>query len=735
MINVRKRSGELVPLDIDKIHQVLEWATTDLNNVSISEVELQANLQFANGMKTSDIQKILIKSAADLISERYPNYQYLAANLLLMENRKEVNGQFEPIPLIDIVKKNIKLGYYENILESLTEDEINYYGSRINYNRDFDFTYAGLRTVLDKYAVQNKKTEQVFETPQVINMLVAMMMFKDEKHLIIDYYNALSKFKISLPSPIMAGLRTTVKGYSSCCLIDTGDSKESLIAANGATVTMTTIRAGIGLFGGGIRGLGASVSGGVVKHTGNVPILKWYESSVKAFSQGARGGSATIYYPFWHWEIEKILTLKSNKSTDENSVRKMDYGIGVNQLIWDRAKNDEKITLFSAEETPDLIDNLNDYDKWKTSYLEYEKTRGIRKHRVFARTILKSFATEAFETGRYYPLMLDNANRGPLKGVIKMSNLCAEILLTVTPLKHLMDPDAEIALCILTNINAGKVTIEEMPLMAKLIVRGLNHIIDIQEYPLPAAENSTKGARYLGIGVSDWAHKLTREKVRYNTPEALDISEEYMEHWQYNLLKASMELAKEDGEAPWFREKSKYADGWLPNKGNQRFVGKEKWVDLSRNIQEFGLRNLTLTAIPPAGTSSDVSNSTSGLDMPRDFLITKKSKSGPMRQLVPNFAKGSSYYTLAFDKDFDNKAYLNMLARFQLYVDQSISANTYWSPKDFVDDKMPLGKILEVFKYAHSIGLKSLYYTTFDDSEIAGNDSNDDGCDGGGCSV
>lgn len=734
MIQVIKRGGELAPLDINKIHKALEWASDGINNVSISEVELQANLHFQDKIKTSDIHKVLTKTTADLISERYPNYQYFAARMLLMENRKEVYDQFEPLPLINIVKKNIKLGFYEDIFAYFTENEINYYGNRINYNRDYDFTFAGLRTVLDKYAIQSKTNNKIYETPQVIFMLVSMIMMKEEKDLIVDYYNALSKFKISLPSPIMAGLRTPVKGYSSCCLIDLGDTKESLISANSAAVVMTTIRAGIGLHGGSIRGLGAPVSNGTVKHTGNVPILKWFESAVKSFSQGARGGGATIYYPFWHWEIEKVLTLKSNKSTDENSVRKMDYGIGMNQLLWDRAKNDEKITLFSAEETPDLIDNLNDYNKWLESYLCYEKKRGIRKKKVKAREIISIFSTEAFETGRYYPLFLDNANHGPLKAPIKMSNLCAEILLPVTPLKSLMDPLAEIALCILTNINAGKVSIEEMANLAKLVVRGLNHIIDNQSYPLPAAENATLGGRYLGIGVSDWAHKLTKEKVRYDTQEALDISEEYMENWQYSLLEASMELAKETTEAPWFRERSKYADGWLPNDGKQRFIPIKTWNKLRKNIKEFGLKNLVLSAIPPAATSSDVSGSTSGLDMPRDYVITKKSKTGPMKQVLPNYLKGSSYYTLAFN-NLNNKKYLKMISKFQLYIDQSISSNIYYSPKNFVDGLMPLSEIISTYKYAHKIGIKSIYYCNFDDQDLVKNDNGDDGCEGGACSV
>ena len=313
---------------------------------------------------------------------------------------------------------------------------------------------------------------------------------------------------------------------------------------------------------------------------------------------------------------------------------------------------------------------------------------------------------------------------------------CSEILLPVTPLQSADDPDAEVALCILSNINASRVQIDEMPKLASLIVRGLDNIIDSQDYPLPAAENSAKNGRYLGIGVSDWAHKLTREKVRYDSNEALDITEEYMEHWQYNLLLASMELAKEKEPARWFADRSRYADGWLPNDGKQRFIKKSTWNQLRRDIVQYGLRNLTLSAIPPAGTSSDVSNSTSGIDMVRDFVITKKSKGTPFKMIVPNFAKGSSYYTFVTDPDFDNIKYLTMVSKFQLYVDQSISTNTYYDEKDFINDKIPMSKIINTIKTAHRLGLKTLYYTNFDDQSIAQNSNGEDGdCDGGGCSV
>jgi len=739
-LQVIKRDGRKEPLDIEKYHNMVSWSVEGLSGCSVSEIELKASLSFYDGIKTSEIHKITTKATADLISLKTPNYQYAAARSLIMEIRKEVWGQYYPKPFIDTIRKNIKIGLYEDIFKYFTEDEIEYFGSKITYDKDLDFTYTGLVTLVDKYAVKNKSTTKVFETPQEIFMLVSMLLFKNEKNrnkYILKYYNDLKNFKISLPSPIMSGLRTPIKGYSSCCLIDSGDTKESLISANAASVIMTTIRAGIGLHNGHIRGINAPVANGTVKHSGITPILKWEEAAVKAFSQGSRGGGATSYHAFWNWEIEKVITLKSNKSTPENSVKKLDYGIGFNKLFFDRVKNNEKITLFSSEETPLLYENLYDYKLWEKTYLEYEKKKGIRKKKISARDLLKKFSTERFETGRLYPLFLDKANEGPLKDVIKMSNLCSEILLPVKPLENLYDENGEIALCILSNVNAGKLKdLDELPRIAELLVRSLDNLIDIQEYPLPAAENPTKNARYLGIGISDWAHYLTRKKVKYNTQEALDLAEEFSEKWQFHLLKASMELSKEKGEAKWFREKSKYADGWLPNDGKWRFIPKKDWEELRTDIIKYGLRNLTLSAIPPAGTSSDISNSTSGIDMPRDLIVTKKSSIGNSKQIVPNFSKGSQYYTLA--TEVDNIKYLEMISKFQLYIDQAISTNVYWTTKDFEMDKdgklkFPMKKMIQSIIKAYELGLKTTYYSTFIDD--LNNDEIEDDCAGGACKV
>ena len=742
-MNVIKRDGRREPMDLDKYHEMVGFFCEGLSGCSVSEIELAAAPQFVDGVKTSDIHKLTTKAIADLISLRKPNYQFAAARSLLTEIRKEVWGQYEPKPLIETINKNIKLGFYEDFHLYYTNDEIEHWASKIKYDRDLDFTYAGLSTAIDKFIVKSKTKSKLLETPQELNMLVAMAMFKEDpkRHsLILDYYNDLSTFKISLPSPIMSGLRTPSKGYASCCLIDTGDTTGSLTAANGAAVVMTAHKAGIGIHGGNIRGLGAGVRNGTVKHTGPVPILRWFEGAVKSFSQGSRGGSATSYHMFWNWDIEKILTLKSNKSTPENSVKKLDYGIGFNKLFFDRARNNETITLFSAEETRDLIDNLHTYSLWEETYLKYEQKRGIRKKKISARKLLKTFATERFETGRYYPLFLDNVNKGPIKASIRMSNLCAEILLEVEPLKDLYDEKGLIALCILSNVNAGKIKgLDELPRLANELVRSLDNIIDIQDYPLPAAENSTVNNRYLGIGISDWAHYLTKKKVKYDTEEALDYAEEFAEHLQFNLLTASMNLAKERGEAPNFRTKSKYADGWLPNDGKWKFISHEKWEQLRKDIVEFGLRHIVLSAIPPAGTSSDFSNSTSGIDMPRDLIITKKSKIGNFKQIVPNFAKGSQYYTLA--TELDNIKYLRMLARFQLYVDQAISTNVYWTENDFVMDsngkpKFPMKLMVRSITEAHRMGLKTTYYSTFISilNELL-ETVEDEGCSGGGCAV
>lgn len=737
-MKVTKRNGNTENINLEKFHQMVEWGCEGITNVSPSEIELNSSIQFTDGISTKDIHKIVIKSSADLITDRTPNYQTVAARLLLMEVRKEVFGQFEPKSLIETMKRNIDLGYYENLFEYFSEDEIEFFDSKIKHDRDFDFTYAGLRTMLDSYTVKNDGI--YLESPQQLNMLVSMTAFKNEpdpilrKNYIVGYYNYLSTFEISLPSPFMSGLRTHIKGYASCCLIDLGDSKESLTSANSAVITMSTIRAGIGTFGGNIRGIGAWVSNKTMKHTGVVQILQWFEKAVRAFSQPNRGGAATNYQAVWNWEIETIINLKSNKNTEENSVKKLDYGIGFPNLFFDRVAKNEEWTLFSAEETRDLFDDLGDTEIWNARYEAYENNKSIRKRKVNARQLLQDYAIQYYETGRIYPLFLTNANNGPLKSQIKMSNLCAEILLPVKPLKHLYDPEGEIALCILTNVNAGKLKnkplLEQLIPIAQRVVRALDNIIEIQDYPLPAAENSAKNARYLGVGVSDWAHYLTKNKVRYNTKEGNDLAEEFMEVWQYCLLNASMELAKERGEATWFRERSKYADGWLPNDKKWRFLPQEMWEDLRKNIVQYGLRHLTLSAIPPAATSSDLSNSTSGIDLPRDLVITKSGKSGPVTQVVPNFAKGSGYYTLA--DEIDNVKYLEHISHFQKYTDQSISTNVYWSKKDLDEnERFPIKKLIRCLITANKIGMKTIYYSNFleDDKEDS------IGCEGGGCSV
>lgn len=730
-----KRDGTLEEKDISKIHKMTSWMCEGINNVSQSEIEMSANLQFIDKMKTTDIQKTLYRAAADLISPRTPNYQYVAARGLLTEIRKEVWGQFEPKHLKETIDRNIKLGKYENTYDYYTEDEINYFNSKIKHERDLLYTYAGMRTVLDSYTL--KENDKPLETPQEINMLVSMTLFKNEKdyilrkNLVIDYYNELSTFNISLPSPFMSGLRTNVKGYASCCLIDAGDTRNSLNAANAASIVMSTFRAGIGLFTGNIRGIGAAVANNTIKHTGITPILKWFEAAVRAFSQPSRGGAATTYNACWNWEIEKIINLKSNKGTEENSVKKLDYGVGFTNLFFERVSKNEDWTLFSAEETRDLFENLVDEELWNKTYINYENNKKIRKKKINARQLLKDFAIQYFETGRIYPIFLSNVNKGPIKKPIKMSNLCAEILLYVQELEHLYDENGEIALCILTNTNAGKLkSLDDLDNLAKLIIRGLDNVIDIQDYPLPAARNSTINNRYLGIGTSDWAHYMTKHKVRYDTQEALDLAEEFAEKWQFALIKASNELAIERGECENFRERSRYADGWLPNDGKWRFIPKEKWEELRQSVIKYGMRHIVLSAIPPAATSSDLSNSTSGLDFPRDFVTTKTSKSGPVKQVVPNFSKGSSYYTLA--EEVDNIKYLNLISKFAMYQDQSISTNIYWSKKDLDEDgRFPIRKLIKVIILANKLGFKTLYYSNY----IMDENEEKPTCEGGGCSV
>ncbi len=770
-INVIKRDGTSAPLDLKMIHDMVEWACNGYENVSVSDIEINSKIQFYDGITTEEIQTIMIKSAADLISEENPDYQYVASRLLLIDLYKKVFKQEKPIPFEYFVRNNVFRGVYDkSILDAYTPRELIYFGKQLKHERDYLFTYAGLRQMVDKYLLQDRNTGELYETPQEAFMLIAMFMFKNyepkkRKKYVLELYEAVSTFKISLPTPIMSGVRTPLRQFSSCCLIDVGDSLESILQSNTAVGYYIASRAGIGLNFGRIRGLGANIRKGEVIHTGLVPFLKMYEATTKGFTQNAiRGGSSTSTLPFFHWEAETFIQLKNNKGNDENRVRRMDYSIAVNRLFRERVKKNEEITLFSMEEVRDLYDAFygSDYEKFRMLYEMYEANPKIRKKKIKARDFYLEILRQRYETGRIYILNADHVNKhSSFKDHIYMSNLCQEITLPTEPIEDVNKPGGEIAMCILSNINLGKIeSIEELDHLTELLVRFLDELIDYQEYPVISAEKSTKARRSLGIGVSDVFHFLAKNNLKYDTEHGKKVIHQYMERFQYGLIKASNKLAKEKGACELF-DRTKYADGILPidtyEKTVDEIVPNElelDWENLRKEVKKYGLRNSALSAIPPAASSSVVSNSTPGVDPVRKYLIAKMSKYGALKQLVPGYGKYEENYSLAWE--IDNEEYLKFIAIFQKFLDQSISTNQYYDISKYKDNRVPIKDLIRHDGIAAKYGLKTLYYMNVNDN--SGNElakikkqtsqepvfqfaqvdieiDDYDSCEGGGCSV
>ncbi len=768
-IHVVKRDGTRAPLDLAMIHEAVEWACNGYDNVSVSDIEIKSKIEFYEGMTTSDIQKVMIRSAANLISEEQPNYQYVAARLLLMDLRKMVYKQADPIPFEYLIKNNIYRGVYDKVLlEKYSTQDIIFLSKKINYDRDFLFSYAGLSQMVDKYLLQDRKSGEIYETPQEAFMLIGMFMFMNYKksvrrEYVLRLYNALSTFRISLPTPIMAGVRTPLRQFSSCCLIDVGDSIQSIMNSNTAVGYYTAQRAGIGLNFGRIRGIDAQVRGGEVVHTGLIPFLKMFEATTKSFTQNSiRGGGSTSTIPFFHWEIETFIQLKNNKGNDENRVRRMDYSIALNKLFRERVKNNENITLFSTEETRELyrLFYSSDYEAFEATYKAFEQDDyKVRKKSINARELYLAILKERYETGRIYILNADHVNKhSSFKDNIYMSNLCQEITLPTEPIVDVNKADGEIAMCILSNINLGKIeTIEEIDELTELLVRFLDELIDYQEYPVKTAEKSTKNRRSLGIGLSDVFNFLAKNNLKFNEKNALAIVHQYVERFQYGLIKASASLAKEKGACKYFN-RTKYADNIFPIDTYEKNVDEVTpntllcdWDALREEVSTYGLRNSALSAIPPAASSSIVSNSTPGIDPVRKLLIAKMSKYGPLKQLVPGFESYRQNYQLAWD--INNEEYVKFVAVFQKFLDQSISTNMYYDISKFEDNKVPASLLIREESMAYRYGLKTLYYLNSndnsgevsqeqaqaDDSEHDNDtqiiDYEDDGCAGGACSV
>ena len=729
-IHIRKRDGRLVPLNINKIHFVVEEAVENLANVSASQIEMNANIQFYDGMSTAEIQEILIKSANDLITLDIPNYQFAAARLLLYPIYKEAFGHFKPITLQEMINKNIERKVYDkSILEKYSVDEIKILDKYIKHSRDENFTYAGLRQIVDKYLCQDRSNGEIFESPQFMYMMIAATLFaeypeKNRLNYVRRYYDATSLFKINIPTPVMAGVRTPVRQFASCVLVDSDDTLDSIFASDMSIGRYTAQRAGIGINAGRIRAINSKIRGGEVAHTGIIPFLKKFESTVRCCTQnGVRGGSATTHFPIWHLEIEDILVLKNNKGTEDNRVRKLDYSIQINKLMYERLLKSEEITLFSPHDVPDLYDAFfTDQDLFQELYEKYERKTSLRKRKIPAMDLFSSLIKERAETGRIYIMNVDHCNtHSSFKDTVYMSNLCQEITLPTTPLQHIDDPNGEIALCILSAINVGKINqLEELENLCSLAVRSLDEIIDYQRYPVKAAEISTKARRSLGVGYIGLAHYLAKNQVKYSDRKALTKVHELTEAFQYYLLSASNKLAAEKGKCEYF-DRTKYAEGQLPIDHYKKDLDevcsitlKYDWDSLRRDIKEHGLRHSTLSAQMPSESSSIVSNATNGIEPPRGYLSIKKSKKGPLKQIVPQYQALRNHYTLLWDMP-SNEGYINIVAVMQKFFDQAISGNWSYNPTHFENNEVPMSVMIQDMLMTYKLGWKTSYYqNTYD---------------------
>ena len=752
-MQVTKRDGRLEPIDLDKIHRVVAWAAEGLDNVSVSQVELNSAIQFYDGMKTQVIHETIIKAAADLISENTPDYQYLAARLAVFHMRKIAYGRFTPPHLFEQVKKLTADGKYDaHILEDYSEAEFNELDEYIDHWRDLNLAYAAVQQMMGKYLVQDRVSKKVYESPQFLYMLVGMCLFANyDKEERMDYvkrfYDTTSKFIVSLPTPIMAGVRTPSRQFSSCVLIECDDSLDSINATSSAIVRYVSQRAGIGVNAGRIRGLGSPIRGGEAQHTGCIPFYKLFQTAVKCCSQGGvRGGAATLFYPLWHSEVESLLVLKNNRGVEDNRVRHMDYGVQINKTLYTRLIKGQDITIFSPSDVPGLYDAFfEDQDKFEELYTKYEQDKSIRQRSIPATELFSLMMQERASTGRIYIQNVDHCNTHspfiPSVAPIRQSNLCMEIALPTKPLDNINDEKGEIALCTLSAVNLGMVNdITDIEEPAELIVRALDALLDYQHYPVKAAENGSMRRRTLGVGVINYAYYLAKNGLRYSDGSANALTHQTFEALQYYLLKASNKLAKEKGACPAFNETT-YSQGLLPIDTYKKDLDKVcqeplrfDWESLRKEIAEHGLRNSTLTSLMPSETSSQIANATNGIEPPRGLVTVKTSKDGILKQVIPDINNLKSQYELLWQMP-NNEGYINLVAIMQKFVDQSISANTNYDPTLYEGGRVPMKVLLKDLLMAYKLGVKTLYYhNTRDGANDAQADMEDD-CAGGACKI
>jgi ribonucleoside-diphosphate reductase alpha chain len=748
-LTATKRNGRREPIDLDKIHRVITWAAEGLEDVSVSQVELKAHIQFYDGIKTSDIHELIIKSSADLISAETPDYQHLAARLAIFHLRKRAYQRFTPPSLFEHVNKMVRMGKYDpELLTDYTKQELETLDTYIDHWRDLNFAYAAVKQWEGKYLVQNRVSGEIYESPQFAYMLIGACLFaRYPKETRLDYvrrfYDACSLFKLSLPTPIMSGVRTPTRQFSSCVLIEAGDSLDEINATASAIVKYVSQRAGIGVNIGRIRALGSNIRGGEAFHTGLIPFIKYFQTAVKSCSQGGvRGGAATLFYPLWHLEVENLLVLKNNRGVEENRARHLDYGVQLNKLMYQRLLEGGNITLFSPADVPGLYDAFfADQAEFDRLYQGYEQDESIRKKSIKAIELFGTLMQERAQTGRIYIQNVDHSNThsafDPLVAPVHQSNLCMEITLPTKPLNNVDDPNGEIALCTLAAFNLGAFeSLDELEELADIQVRALDALLDYQDYPVNAALHGKK-RRTLGIGVTNFAYYLAKNGVYYSNGSANRLTHRLFEAFQYYLLKASNNLAKEQGACEWFNE-TKYAKGILPIDTYKKEVDgicpeplHYDWEGLRADILKYGLRNSTLSALMPCETSSQITNSTNGIEPPRGLISVKASKDGILKQVVPGFKHYGDNYELLWNIP-NNTGYIELIGIMQKFVDQAISANTNYDPTRFEGDKVPMKALLQDLLYAYKMGVKTLYYHNTRDG--AGT-NDDDGCASGACKL
>jgi ribonucleoside-diphosphate reductase alpha chain len=726
---VFKRNGSTESLDLNKLHIMVEEACKDLAGVSASQVEMQSGIQFYDGITTAEIQEILIRSASDLIDLDHPNYQFVAARLLLFAIRKQIFGGIRETSTVkEHTVRCVEMGVYdEEILSFYTDEDFEKLESFINHDRDYLFTYAGLRQVADKYLVQDRSTGELYETPQFMYLLIAATIFsKYPKETRLDYvkryYDAISRHRINIPTPIMAGVRTPLRQFASCVLVDVDDTLDSIFSSDMAIGKYVSQRAGIGINAGRIRGINSKIRGGEVQHTGVVPFLKKFEATVRCCTQnGIRGGSATVFFPIWHQEIEDILVLKNNKGTEDNRVRKLDYGIQISKLFYERFIKNEEITLFSPHSVPGMYDAFGT-DLFDEIYVNAEQDESIPRKTIGAQELFLDLLKERAETGRIYIMNIDHCNsHSSYLDKVNMSNLCMEITEPTVPIQHIDDENGEIATCILSAINVGKLKhLDDMKELCDLSVRALDEIIDYQNYPVKAAENFTKRRRSLGVGYIGLAHYLAKNGVKYEDPTSWKLVHDLSEAFQYYLILASTTLAKERGACEYFH-RTKYSRGILPIDTYKKDVDeivpnnlKYDWDSLREQVKQYGVRNSTLSAQMPSESSSVVSNATNGIEPPRGYLSVKKSKKGPLKQIVPQYHTLKNNYTLLWDMP-GNTGYINIVAVMQKFFDQAISGNWSYNPQNYADNEVPVSVMAQDMLTCFKLGHKTAYYqNTYD---------------------